>query len=73
MKTLLILAGLGIFVWILKVISDGLVDKVPKSWAINLANAKPEDYQVEDNDWVTDPAYSSVPGNVFYKNPANDD
>jgi hypothetical protein len=70
MKTLLILAGLGIFIWVLKVISDGLVDKVPKSWGINLANAKAEEYEV---DVIHDPAFSSAPGNIWYDEKAEED
>jgi len=74
MKTLLILAGLGIFVWILKVISDGLVDKIPKSWGVKLANAKPEEYEVDDYDdeWTYSPTYSFWPYNVWHKKD-NDD
>jgi hypothetical protein len=50
MKTLLGLALLAGFFWVLKVISDGLVDKVPDAWARKLANAKPEDFRVKDEE-----------------------
>jgi hypothetical protein len=57
MKTLLGLALLAGFFWILKVISDGLVDRVPKSWYTSLPNAKPKKDEDDSYDPVTDPAY----------------
>jgi len=69
MKTLFILVGVGIFVWILKVISDGLVDKIPKSWGIEHANAKPEDNKTGGDpwdEWENSPEFSCMADNVWH-------